>query len=191
MKPKIQRIKEVIVVEGRSDTRAVTRAVEAMTIETSGYGINEEVWRRLHWAEEHQGLIIFTDPDYMGEKIRQRLKEAFPRAKHAYIDREQGNKSGNIGVENASEQAILMALKKARPQIEDVHKIFSAEDLQQAGMLGDPRAAQRRRAVGTLLGIGYSNGKGLLKKLNGYGITRKEWDEALQQIDCQSTEGGI
>ena len=33
------KINEVIVVEGRDDTRAVKRAVDAETIETHGYGI--------------------------------------------------------------------------------------------------------------------------------------------------------
>ena len=40
-KPKI---KEVIVVEGRDDTLAVSKAVDAVTVETHGFGMRNEMW---------------------------------------------------------------------------------------------------------------------------------------------------
>ena len=43
-------IKEIIVVEGRDDTLAIKRAVEADTIETHGFGISEETWKLLEKA---------------------------------------------------------------------------------------------------------------------------------------------
>ena len=68
------RIAEVIVVEGRDDTAAVLRAVEAITIETHGYGIARDTWERLEAAYRRTGLIIFTDPDHAGRMIRRALK---------------------------------------------------------------------------------------------------------------------
>ena len=37
----MQKIEEIIVVEGRDDTAAIRRAVDAVTIETHGFGIRE------------------------------------------------------------------------------------------------------------------------------------------------------
>ncbi|MBR5489075.1 MAG: ribonuclease M5, partial [Firmicutes bacterium] len=37
-------VKEIIVVEGRDDTAAIKRAVDANTIETHGFGIRKETW---------------------------------------------------------------------------------------------------------------------------------------------------
>ena len=45
-----------------------------------------------------------------------------------------------------------------------------------------PDAADRRVEVGAILGIGYGNAKQFLKRLNHYGVTRDEWDDALRQI---------
>ena len=71
------KIKEVIVVEGRDDTTAVTRAVECDTIETHGFGIKKETWELIKKAYEERGIIIFTDPDHSGEEIRKKLRKDF------------------------------------------------------------------------------------------------------------------
>ena len=59
-------IKEVIVVEGRDDTVAIKRAVEADTIETGGSAINKQILKRIALAQERRGVIILTDPDHAG-----------------------------------------------------------------------------------------------------------------------------
>ena len=59
-------IKEVIVVEGRDDTVAIRRAVEADTIETGGSAINQRILKRIALAQERRGVIVLTDPDHAG-----------------------------------------------------------------------------------------------------------------------------
>ncbi|MCK9911523.1 toprim domain-containing protein, partial [Microbacteriaceae bacterium K1510] len=76
-------IKEIIVVEGKDDTTAIKRAVEADTIETNGSAIGEEVLRRIELAMERRGVIIFTDPDHAGERIRKIVSQRIPGCKHA------------------------------------------------------------------------------------------------------------
>ena len=68
-------IKEAIIVEGRDDTAAINRAVEAMTIETHGFGMPDSIWPLIDKAYQEQGIIIFTDPDYAGEKIRRKIAQ--------------------------------------------------------------------------------------------------------------------
>ena len=68
-------IKEIIVVEGRDDTAAIRQSVDAVTIETHGYGIRQSTWELIDKAYETTGIIIFTDPDTAGEQIRRRLAE--------------------------------------------------------------------------------------------------------------------
>ena len=109
------KIKEVIVVEGRDDTTAVTRAVECDTIETHGFGIKKETWELIKKAYEERGIIIFTDPDHSGEEIRKKLSERFPNAKHAYLTKKEALGGNDVGIENASDKAICEALNKANP----------------------------------------------------------------------------
>ena len=63
-------IKEVIVVEGRDDITAVKKAVDAEIIATSGFGINAKIIERIREAQKRKGVIVLTDPDFAGEKIR-------------------------------------------------------------------------------------------------------------------------
>ncbi len=63
------KIKEIIVVEGKDDTVAIKRAVNADTIETNGSAVNEATIEQVRLAQKKRGVIIFTDPDFPGQKI--------------------------------------------------------------------------------------------------------------------------
>ena len=80
-------IREVIVVEGKDDEAAVKKAVDAEVIITSGLGIEEKTIERICHAQQRTGVIIFTDPDFPGEKIRKMISEKVPGCKHAYLPR--------------------------------------------------------------------------------------------------------
>ena len=49
------KIKEAIVVEGRDDTAALKKAVDAFIIETHGFGISRNTWDLLAKAYEEKG----------------------------------------------------------------------------------------------------------------------------------------
>ena len=55
------KIKEIIVVEGKDDTVAIKRAVDADTIETNGSAIGDHVIEQVKLALQKRGVIIFTD----------------------------------------------------------------------------------------------------------------------------------
>lgn len=178
------KIKEIIVVEGRDDTDAIKKSVDAVTIETHGYGITRETWDIIEKAYEEKGIIVFTDPDHAGEQIRRRLLEKFPEAKEAFLDRGAATKDGDIGIENASPESIRQALAKAHCSIEKngSGESFEMAELIAAGLLGRPDSAYLRQELGKALGIGYCNGKKLLQRLNKFGITKDEFYRALGEI---------
>lgn len=181
MKP---RIREIIVVEGRDDESAIKQAVDAQVIKTHGFGIARKTWELIEKAYEDRGIIIFTDPDFAGEKIRRRLKEKFPAAKEAFLAREDAAKAGDIGIENARPEAIVEALEKARcTKLEAAEALFTKQDMMADGLSGSSGAFQRREAVGRILGIGGGNTLTFLNKLNNFGITKEDYYEALRTID--------
>lgn len=175
-------IKEIIVVEGRDDTAAIKRAVNAQTIETHGYGIKKETWKLIEKAYNEKGIIIFTDPDYAGEAIRKRLTEKFPKAGQAYLSKRDALKAGDIGIENASPQSIRQALENAHCTIQEDRSEFTMEDLRTFGLTADPQAADRRDRLGRALGIGYGNSKCFLNRLNQYGVSREQFLKELGEI---------
>lgn len=182
-------IKEVIVVEGKSDTIAIKRAVEADTIETNGSAIGEEVLRRIALAHERRGIIIFTDPDHAGERIRKIVARHVPGCKHAFLPQEKAFYKGDIGIENASPEAIKQALSELRTETSDVAGEIEWEDLMEAGLIVHPDAANRRLIMGKLLGIGYANGKQFYKRCTSFRISKAEFEKALREMERQT--GGI
>lgn len=176
-------IKEVIVVEGKDDISAVKAAVDAEIIQTNGFAIRKKGnIEKLRLAYEKKGLIILTDPDFVGEELRKFIEKEFPNVKHAYISRKAGTKDGDIGVENASPESIIEALEKAKCEVENKENIFTVEHMIDSGLIGHENSTELREIVGDVLGIGYSNGKQFLSKLNRYGITMQEFIEALEKI---------
>ena len=176
-------VKEVIVVEGRDDTAAIKRAIDADTIETHGFGIRRTTWELIENASRERGIIIFTDPDYSGNEIRRRLKERFPEAKEAFLARADAEKDGDVGIENAEPYAIIQALENARLTLTEKREEFTVRDLMISGLAGGAGSKQRREKLGRALGIGDANASALADRLNRYGITREEYNEALRTID--------
>lgn len=175
-------IKEVIVVEGRDDITAVKRALDCELIATGGFGFPKGVMERIKTAQKKKGVIIFTDPDFAGEKIRKTISAQIPECKHAFLPREEAIKDGDIGIENASPESILAALEMVRTETKDERNEFSQRDLVKYELLGGEKSSEKRDLVGRQLGIGYGNSKQFLNRLNHYGVTREEFESAVEKI---------
>lgn len=177
------KIKEIIVVEGRDDTAAINRSLEAQTIETHGFGMSDVMWKQISKVVDTRGIIVFTDPDYAGEQIRRKIKERFPGCKEAFLPKNKALKGNNIGVENATPEDIREALSKARCTENKAEETFTMADMVECGLTGDPGSRAKREALADAIGIGYGNLKSLLSKLNGFGISREEFYGIIQSID--------
>ncbi|MCQ2363582.1 MAG: ribonuclease M5 [Acidaminococcaceae bacterium] len=168
-------LKEVLIVEGKMDTLAVRRALEADTIETGGFTLSENTLNNIAAAYRKRGIIILTDPDGAGERIRRFLTERFPHAGQAFVPKIEATANNDVGIEQASPEAILLALSKVRHSTITPSKEFTTKDLLDNGLNGGPAASQRRAKIGAALGVGYANAKKFLERLNRYGITRDEF----------------
>ncbi|GGI63925.1 ribonuclease M5 [Limosilactobacillus caviae] len=180
------RIKEVIVVEGKDDTKQILKAVEADTYETNGSAISTADIEKLKKLQDSRGLIVFTDPDFNGERIRKIISQAIPGVKHAFIKRKDGvptEAHGSLGVEHATPAVIKASLEHLYTQTTNPQQLFNHQDLQEAGLTGQPDSRKRREKLGQLLGIGYGNGKQLVHRLNMFRIDRSAFEQAIQQID--------
>ena len=170
-----------IIVEGKDDVDAVSRASEDLIIPTHGFGIRETTWEVMEKAYREIGVIILTDPDHAGEAIRRRLTERFPDAVQCYMAREEAEKADDIGIENARPEDIRAALEKALAlhgtaagrdsgKTADTYREVTMRDLTELGLSGTDGAAELRNAVCRELGIGYCNARMLLTRLRGFRI---------------------
>lgn len=182
-------IEEIIVVEGKDDTRRLQEVLDVDTIETIGSAINDEILDQISHAQETRGVIVFTDPDFSGEKIRKTIMEVVPDAKHAFLSRGQAAPSrskGSLGVEHASDEAILEALRKVVTPTSALEAVAEPEiprqTLMEYGLIAGTGAKIRREKLGDLLRIGYTNSKQLEKRLKMFRITEAELAAAMEQV---------
>ena len=183
------RIEKIIIVEGRNDESAVKAVVDAEVIVTGGFLIDKSTWELMEKAYEGPGILIFTDPDYMGEKIRRRINHRFPKSTHAHISRDDGKKNSDIGIENASGENIIIALNKAIIPNADKKDVFTMDDLLYFDLNGTLRASAKREKIGKVLGIGSCNSKTFLARLNSYRISREEFYRHGQALFSDRGEG--
>ncbi|MDD4600085.1 Ribonuclease M5 [bioreactor metagenome] len=181
-------IKEVIVVEGKQDVHAVRRAVDADCIITGGFTLSAYTLEQIQHAYYKRGIIILTDPDSAGERIRKFLTQRFPEAKHAFVPREAASANNDIGIEQASPEAIRTALGKVRYLEWKPSEEFNWSDVIDAGLTGIPDASGYRATLGAELGIGYANAKGFLQRLNHYGVTRQEFEQAVARLASKQSK---
>ena len=185
-------IREIIVVEGRYDKNALSQVVDAVIIETSGFGIFNDAEKRkfLQTMAEARGLIVLTDSDGAGFVIRNYIKGCVdPKlVKHAYIPDIYGkerrksapSREGKLGVEGMKPQVLLDALIRAGATFDDEENKktaprISKADMYARGLSGREGSAEKRARLIKQLGLPERlTADGLLDVLNAT-MSREEF----------------
>ena len=158
------KIREVIVVEGRYDKNTLSQVVDAVIVETSGFGIYNDAAKRrmLRALAASRGLIVLTDSDGAGFQIRSFIRGCVDPAlvKHAYIPdiygkerrKRSASKEVKLGVEGMPPQILLDALMRAGATVEDGETPekttrISKADLYVRGLSGKEGSRERRAAL--------------------------------------------
>ena len=175
------KIKEVIVVEGKNDTNVLKSYLECDTIETHGTHLGKETLAQIALMQKERGVIIFTDPDYPGEKIRTTINQCVPGCKNAYIEKNKAKTSKKVGVEHASKEDLLDALKNVYTYEEHPTMTLSWDEFLQLGLTGTNHSAALRNALATQLHLGRPNAKTLYKRLNMLHMNKEDVETLLGQ----------
>jgi len=187
----MKKIKEIIVVEGKSDTNRLKDCFgDIDTIETIGSALNDETIKRIKIAQEKRGVIIFTDPDFNGNRLRTMIQKAVPGAKQAFLPRNQAvpkHSDGSLGIEHANDADIKAALAAVYTRTDENFQEYDHADMVNLGLIGEPDSHQRRLFVGSELKIGYTNAKQFLSRLNMFQITPEDLVTVVKKFDEGST----
>lgn len=152
-------INGAVIVEGKYDKSRVKNLVDCPVIVTNGFGIfkDEETARLIRTYAQTGVIVILTDSDSAGFKIRGHIKGLVPeeRIRNAYIpdvygkERRKASPSaeGKLGVEGVSDDIILSALQTC----------LSADDVEN-------RAPSRRITRMDLFEDGFSGGRNSSRK---------------------------
>ncbi|MDI3256744.1 MAG: ribonuclease M5 [Kyrpidia sp.] len=183
------RVAEVVVVEGWRDKAAVDRAVRADVAVTGGTAVSPGLIGFLRRVSRERGVIVFTDPDPMGEWIRRRIAGKVPGCKHAFLSPEEATDGRDVGIEHANPASIARALVAVRTETLDRPWAISWEEMIEAGLAGSGGASDRRANVARRLGIGYGNAKAFWKRVNILGVAREEFWAAVRACEGGTDRG--
>lgn len=183
----MKRIKEVIVVEGKNDTARLKRIFTCDTIETGGSGLDTRTLDRIKNAQKRRGVIIFTDPDAPGNRIRDKINKKVPGCKNAFIEKNKAKTTKKIGIEHGEEEAIVTALENLVTYEESPKEIIKVQDLYDLGLIGQEDSYEKRKRVGEALHIGEGSAKTIRNRLNLLGITKEELERVINEESHRNT----
>jgi len=191
-------IKETVIVEGKYDKIKLSSLIDAVIIETNGFSIfnDKEKLELIRRLADKNGVLIITDSDAAGFKIRHYLGGTLPKdkVKHAYIPDILGkeprksapSKEGKLGVEGIPADVIVKCLERAGVCCEkspDVkRRLVTKADLYEDGLAGGECSAQRRRKLLARLNLPQRlSSNALIDVINAI-YTYEEYKEAVKSL---------
>ena len=177
----MDRIHEIIVVEGRHDTQQLKKYFDCETIETGGSSIDDKVIEQIRHAASRRGVIVFTDPDTPGNQIRHIINQHVPNCKNAFVDKHHARTEKKVGIEHADKDTLWNALQNVVTITNTPKGSLTMSDLFELGLSGQSNSAELRCKVGEYYHIGDGNAKTMLARLNCLTINKEELREVIDK----------
>lgn len=175
------KIKEVIVVEGHHDTEKLRKYFNCETIETGGTSLPDHVMERIRKAQQTRGVIVFTDPDSPGNRIRNQINQNIPGCKNAFVMKKDAHTPKKVGVEHAGYEALKEALENVVTYEEDSYIGLTMTDMMELGLSGKEDSTQIREKIGDYFHIGNGTAKSMLRRINFAKITKEELERVIKE----------
>lgn len=178
---------DIIVVEGNHDVIKIKKAFpNANCCITNGSEISLDTIKYLKEMSKLHRIIIFTDPDSPGEKIRSEILKEIPNALNAFIRKKDSISKNNkkVGVEHASIEDIKKALDGIyNSEIVTKESNIKLSDLYDLGLIGDVNSSIIRDKISDMLNIGRPNSKQFLKRINSLGLELDKLKELKEEVN--------
>lgn len=167
----------IIVVEGKTDKDFLSQFLDVEIITTNGSAISGGVLDYLKEASKSKSIIVMTDPDYPGSKIRKTINEAIPNSMNAFLPKEMCIKRGKVGVAESDKQTVLDALNNLIPQSSAKESNLTYDDLYSLGYIGNDDSSTKRKQLENKYHLGHTNGKSLLARLRALGVNKEDLEK--------------
>ncbi len=191
-------IKETIVVEGKFDKERLKGITDAPIICTGGFSLytNKNIINSIRKMAEKTGIIVLTDSDSAGFRIRNYIKQCVGKhgvVKHAYIPSVEGKerrknapgKEGLIGVEGMTEETLLRILK-TMTVVDAVNESdgtkITKTMLFEDGLSGGKDSFEKRQRLAKALGLPPRLSTNALIDILNAGIGLDEYKKALKNL---------
>ena len=176
---------QVIVVEGIHDEAKVKEVFpDAFCVITNGSEISSETLDLIKTLSLDHEIVIFTDPDYPGERIRKMVMEVVANATHAFLKKDKciSKNRKKVGIEHASKEDIKEALSHLLV-VKEMKSDVKMSDLVALGLQGSASASVKRDLIAAKLNIGKPNAKTFLNRVRMFGLTYETLKRMVGELD--------
>lgn len=166
---------KVYVVEGRNDTTRLKQVFPGINVlSVGGSAINSDILKLLHELKIDHEIIVVTDPDYPGKKIRTTIEKEIGDVSHIYVSRDLARNKNNtkIGIEHMSEFDLKEAFKYEHKNVNKKSDL-TMNALFELKLVGNFDSNKLRSKLSNKLNLGHVNGKALLERLKMLGINKE------------------
>ncbi len=170
----------IIVVEGTSDEALLRSFLDCDVVTTNGSEVSRETIDFLKEAAKTRSIVVLTDPDSPGKRIRDLIAKEVPSVQHAFVRKEKSIKHHKVGVAESSRDEVLLALSHLVPASSPVRGDLTFSDLLELGLAGCPGSEEKRAEVEEKLSLGHGNAKTFLKRANALNISKQSIKEAMK-----------
>lgn len=179
----MKKINAVIVVEGKTDVQFLSTFIEAEFVTTNGSDVPRETIVYLQTLSKLKEIIVLTDPDSPGKRIRDILNNYIKGLKHAYVEKKYCIKKHKVGVAEATKEHILQALDNIKSEDSSKFGNLNMRDLFNLGLCGKPNSKEVREKLMVKMNLGFGNAKTLLKRLNSVNCSYQELCEEVKKVN--------
>ena len=189
----------IIIVEGKYDKIKLSSIIDAVIIETDGFGIfkDKQKQKLLRMLADNKGLVILTDSDSAGFTIRNFICGFVPKERiiNAYIPdvfgkerrKEAPSKEGKLGVEGVSSSLIKAALEKAGVLCSEDNlsekRVVTKTDFYLDGLTGGNDSKEKRLALLNYLSLPERiTTNALIEIINSF-MTYEDYKNAVKAVE--------
>lgn len=193
-------IKETIIVEGKFDKEKLKTITDAPIICTGGFSLytNKNIVNSIRRMAEKTGVIILTDSDSAGFRIRNYIKQCVGNrgvVKHAYIPslkgkerrKEKSGKEGLLGVEGMTEELLSEILKNVTEVAEctkrEKDEIITKSTFFDDGFSGKEDSCEKRKLLARELGLPSRISANAMIEVLNTAFTYEEYRVAAEKIN--------
>lgn len=170
-------VKQIFVVEGKNDVIRLKQVFPTiMIVSVNGSAINDDIVQMLISKKDEYEIVVCTDPDYPGLRIRSELEEKIGKISHVFLDRHKSYSKNKkkIGLEHLSNYEIRKAFSQIIKSVDESTSDVDLDFLYEHKLVGNQDSKKIREDLSLKMNLGYVNGKTLLNRIRSFNIMKED-----------------
>ena len=163
----------VIIVEGSHDASKLSLLYDSIFIITNGYEIPQKEIDFIKALKEDTQIIILTDKDEAGEKIRERINNV-RNGINIEIEAPEGYKKRGVA------ECTISSIQEALDKYVSVKPKQLEYNLYNMGLIGKENSRELRNKISDKFNLGLANKNNMIKRLNILDISEEELNKEIK-----------